>query len=83
MMIDARVTRAQRQQFASVTKDVPPEILAHFRQHFNNDQPDEFYVGLLSGLTTAVTLYNSGLCSYLPGILAFVSDRCEQAERII
>lgn len=47
---------------------------------FNDDQSDEFYMGLLSGLSSALALLQQGAAGYLPLIVAAAAEKVEKRE---
>lgn len=80
MQIGERIDIARRRQFAGEVAKLPEELVSHLRLHVQGDESDEFYAGLLSGLTAAMTLIQAQLGHIIPQATAVVADILEQRE---
>lgn len=81
MKLDTRYSGKIIRHFAAQMRgNVAPEVLQQLEEMFANDQPDEFYAGLLSGLVSAEVLKNANQSHLTPLIIGFIADRLEKKE---
>jgi hypothetical protein len=80
MKIDERQKGQAVRRFSAQMQDVPEHILTELEAMFNNDQPDDFYAGLLSGLVAAEVLRKHDRGQYVPLLIAFLCHKLEQRE---
>lgn len=80
MQIDYRHNHKEIRQFASQMERVMPHVRKQLEGMFNNDQPDEFYVGLLTGLASSLVMTKNNMSEYLPVLVSFIAERIEKKE---
>ena len=83
MQIGERIDLQRRRQFAGEKKKLPADLVAHIRDHIPAGHSDEFYAGVLSGLTASTTLLQSGLSNVIPQATCVVADFLESREAAI
>ena len=80
VMLDEKITRARRKNFAGEIEKIPSDIVEHMQSKIQGDQSPEFYEGLLAGLVYATTLWQGKMGGYIGAATAVVSDHCERNE---
>jgi hypothetical protein len=80
MIIDEPQTNSQIRQFAGQTEHIETHTLIDFENSWNGDQADEFYRGLLAGLSVAGALNQQGMNETVHQLVAFVALQMEKKE---
>ncbi|MDG2470798.1 MAG: hypothetical protein P8M80_16070 [Pirellulaceae bacterium] len=79
--IDEKIEYQRIQQFASQVSNISNRLTNELEEHFENDQSDEFYSGLLAGYSNAFSaiqndeLSESDRQSLLGALVAFIADK--------
>ncbi len=82
MQVDQRYSGMAIRKFAGMLNRADPEVVAQLEAMFDNNQSDEFYLGLLSGLASSEVLLRHGRHRLIPLLVAFVAERIEKREVI-
>jgi hypothetical protein len=80
--VDERYTGKMIRHFSSYMDNLPTESRLQLETLFTDDQSDEFYAGLLSGLAAAETLRRHDQQHLLQALVAFVASKLEAKEVI-
>ena len=80
MKVDERYKGKTIRQLSSQMAHVSPDVNEQLEAMFNNDQPDEFYAGLLSGFASSEVLLRNGYAHLIPHMIAFVAQKVEKKE---
>ena len=80
MKIDDRIDLARRRQFAGQLLKLSEDDIQHLQDCISGNETEEFYAGLLAGLTAATTMVESGLADIIPKATAAIADLCEKRE---
>ncbi len=81
MTIDERYTQEAVSHFAAQMEHVEPRHQVALEKCFNDDQFEEFYAGLISGLAAAQVLLEAKQPHMIAVFLAFVASKVEAKRR--
>lgn len=80
LIIDDAISAAVMRQFASQRFATLKPVTNAFKGMYKGDKSDEFYRGLLAGLTTAHVMNTNGLQEQVPHLMAFLAGEMEKKE---
>ena len=83
MKLDDRLTMSEIRYFAARIAGFNPAAIENLVGHgpWNNDQSDQFYLGLLHGMVAAMNLLNvPGAPPMLPVLVGFAADKVLKKE---
>lgn len=80
MIVDERVPRGCVREWARQLRELPPAAIAGVNNCFRFDQPDDFYAGLLAGLSACESIRQAGQPHLIPALVAIVADVCDRKE---
>lgn len=80
MIIDGRPDRATIRRWQQEYETMDPELSAAMQKCFAGDETDDFYLGLLAGLSACGCVYLEGAGASIIQLVAVAADMCDRKE---